>query len=227
MRTEFFTKLQYVRFALIYYSKYYSFVSKLERSVYIFCSAISCGSVAGWFVWGKVPFLWATLIAISQIITVSWPLLPYSRRRIGLEMMIPKLRTLANEMEHEWDVYNGDDDYDFVEAHFRYSSAIVQITNDYLGAEEIPILKSIDDAANKQQNEYIMRRFNIGNHESNRDTEYTERTVTKDHSTAAASSETETVLKSQVQDERNTLRGMRVQPISIPANPPKPSGNGG
>lgn len=161
MRDSFFTKLQYIRFALLYYMKYFSFVSTLERSVYVSCSVLSCGSIAGWFVWDKVPFIWATLIVCSQAISVAWPLLPFSNRRAGLSMIIPKLHELADNVEYEWDKHCNED-FDYTELHRLYSKQLTKLTVDCLGPEEIPSVRFLQKKADVEFEQYMQRRFDIG-----------------------------------------------------------------
>lgn len=52
---------------------------KRERTLNIILAIASSGSIAAWAVWQELPFMWGGIIALSQIITVIKPYLPYAK----------------------------------------------------------------------------------------------------------------------------------------------------
>jgi hypothetical protein len=51
----------------------------MERTINIFLAIASCGSIAAWAIFREYQFLWAIIIAFSQVITAIRPYIPYSK----------------------------------------------------------------------------------------------------------------------------------------------------
>ena len=52
----------------------------MEEPINIFLAVTSSGSIGGWVIWDKYSFLWAFIIAASQVINVVKQFLPYKTR---------------------------------------------------------------------------------------------------------------------------------------------------
>ena len=62
----------------------------------------SSGSIAVWAIWDQFPFIWASIIAISQVIFAVKPFLPYSQRLKLLVPYLDEIKNLYNKIEYNW-----------------------------------------------------------------------------------------------------------------------------
>ncbi len=83
--TEFKTHCYYIH-------EYLVSSEKCERRINIFLAITSCSSIAGWAIWSDFSVVWASIIAISQVITAIRPYLPFNAR-------IKPLRELSYSFE--------------------------------------------------------------------------------------------------------------------------------
>lgn len=74
----------------------------------ILLAIVSNGSIAGWLIWSKAQFVWAALVALSQLITAIRPHLPFQKRSRSLESLNIELTELLLYMEDKlYDVSEG------------------------------------------------------------------------------------------------------------------------
>ncbi len=67
-----------------------------------FQAFVSCGSVSAWALWDKLDFIWATLIAISQLLTALKAHIPFYKRKENLQKTYIQLVDLYQNIEHDW-----------------------------------------------------------------------------------------------------------------------------
>ena len=75
---------------------------RLDRYMKMFLAIVSSGSIAGWAVWKEAQFIWALLIAMSQVINAVRQFLPYRERMKALSALSRELEELAIHMEIKW-----------------------------------------------------------------------------------------------------------------------------
>lgn len=81
------------------YCKY----QKYERNINVFLAVMSSGSIATWAIWKKLDLLWASLIALSQLITAIRPYFQYHKYVKELGSKSLKSEYLNIEFERLWD----------------------------------------------------------------------------------------------------------------------------
>ena len=86
--------------AKYYFQFYKSQAARTDRILSIIIAIISSASVASWLIWQKWTFVWAAIIALSNILTILKPYLPYEKRVSAVSYMLPELKTLINDVEH-------------------------------------------------------------------------------------------------------------------------------
>lgn len=74
----------------------------IDRGIKIFLALISTGSIASWAIWKEAQFIWAFLIAISQVLNAILPYLPYKERMKALSALARELDELAIHTEIKW-----------------------------------------------------------------------------------------------------------------------------
>ena len=87
-----------------YYMEIYQAKDQITlRNINIFLAVTSSSSIAAWAVWQKVSWLWATIIAVSQVLNVAVMFLPHKRREKTLRTVLPQLHDLLLDCEDKYD----------------------------------------------------------------------------------------------------------------------------
>lgn len=94
---------------IFYVDEYINVSYKWDRRINVFVAITSSSSIAAWAIWNRYSFLWALLIAISQVIVAIKPHLPFSKRIEILSRVSALLQTLFNKADYQWyKISNGD-----------------------------------------------------------------------------------------------------------------------
>jgi len=96
--------------AWLFYLDGYSDESyRWQKRVDVFLAITSSSSIAAWVIWNKYSFVWAFLIAVSQVVTAIKPHLPFAKRLELLCKASNQLQVLFNKAEYNWyKVSNGE-----------------------------------------------------------------------------------------------------------------------
>jgi len=82
---------------------------KAERALNMFTAITSSTCIAAWAIWNQYNFIWALLIALSQVITAIKPYFPFSKRLEIIKALTDDVKKLFSEMEYNWyKVANGE-----------------------------------------------------------------------------------------------------------------------
>ncbi len=81
MRTNIWHQMIAARYKAIYLSYFNSYVRSMDRWLEGLLVVASSGAVAGWLVWTHLPWLWAAIIGLSQLVKVVKPYLPYLKEK--------------------------------------------------------------------------------------------------------------------------------------------------
>jgi hypothetical protein len=85
-----------------YINRYHSHVEGIDRSISMISAITSSASIAGWAIWQQLYYLWAVVIAGSQVLIAVKAYLPYKGRLQALAALGPELDLLALEAEDGW-----------------------------------------------------------------------------------------------------------------------------
>lgn len=77
------------------------------RSISIFTALTSSGSIAAWAIWHEISWLWAVIIALSQVLNVISAFLPYKQREKTLRSVLPQIHALLLDCEDMYDEVSG------------------------------------------------------------------------------------------------------------------------
>lgn len=69
----------------------------------IFLAVTSSSSIAAWAIWQKVSWLWAGIIAASQVLNAIVAFLPHKRREKTVRTLLPQLHELLLDCEDKYD----------------------------------------------------------------------------------------------------------------------------
>jgi hypothetical protein len=87
----------------VYYVQHYAVKqNKYDQIINIFLAITSSSSIAAWALWKEYQFIWAFIIAASQVITAIKPLLPYKKRLSALSKLGDMLSLIALKAERDW-----------------------------------------------------------------------------------------------------------------------------
>lgn len=75
---------------------------KRERTINIILALTSSSSISGWIIWKEYAMIWATIIALSQLVQVSKPLFPFTKYIKELQNKYIILEKLNLELEKLW-----------------------------------------------------------------------------------------------------------------------------
>ena len=89
--------------ASIYYLEIYAEHSyKWDRRVNVYGAIASSSSIAAWAIWKDWSYIWAFIIAISQVFTAIKEYLPFGRRLKFLRPFTEEMKLLYITMEYDW-----------------------------------------------------------------------------------------------------------------------------
>ncbi len=84
---------------IYYLEAYLQHYQKIDRWIKSLLAITSSSSIAGWVIWQKYSFVWAFLIAFSQLINSIKHLIPFAKREEIIKDILPELRKLLFECE--------------------------------------------------------------------------------------------------------------------------------
>lgn len=162
MQARYWRLLTDKRYKLIYINEYSDQCIKLQRMINVFLAITSSGAIAAWAIWKDYPFIWAGIIAISQVITAIKPYLPFEKRIEVMDEIIVQFTRLCNEMEAKWFyIANGTMTEEQInELYYDIEKRWTDIENGSLRGDSIPADPRLAAIANKKKDEYFDLLFN-------------------------------------------------------------------
>lgn len=85
-----------------YIHEYLISTESWDRKINGFLAITSCSSIAGWAIWQDFSFVWALIIASSQVVTAVKPFLPFSKRIKPLRGLSYAFDDLFVDLENDW-----------------------------------------------------------------------------------------------------------------------------
>lgn len=162
MRQQIWAALCNLRFKTYYISSQLVRFQKQERNLNIILAFASCSSIASWAVWQTVPFLWAGIIALSQVIAAIKPQFPLSKTVRELNSALIKLEYLALDFEKFWyqcEHKQLSDDL-ITETYYDLRKKSTEILN-FSDEIILPTIRSYIDKANLQTKTYLESNFRV------------------------------------------------------------------
>jgi len=75
---------------------------RIERVLKIILAITSSSSIGAWVIWNHLSWLWAAIIAFSQVVTAINPYLPFKNRIKAYSSLLHELEELMIQAEFKW-----------------------------------------------------------------------------------------------------------------------------
>jgi hypothetical protein len=75
---------------------------RIERVLKIILAITSSSSIGAWVIWNNLSWLWAAIIAFSQVVTAINPYLPFKSRLKSYSSLLHELEELMIQAEFNW-----------------------------------------------------------------------------------------------------------------------------
>jgi hypothetical protein len=100
---QYWLEMQQLRLSAIYVQRYRDSIARMETTVAAIRAITSSGSIGAWVIWRQYAFVWAALIAISQIADALRDVFPFRKRRQALSGWCNALNRLFVDAQRDWD----------------------------------------------------------------------------------------------------------------------------
>lgn len=153
------------RHSCFYFGRYKVVSNRWNNVITAFLTLTSVSSIAAWAIWSSISWLWAILIAASQILSAVRHLFSYPQRILLSSYLIPKIESLCLDIESEWrnirlGVIN---DTKISSTIHKYEKLYLEYESQFAPIGIFPQKKQIGDWASKMTKEYFdQKNFNIG-----------------------------------------------------------------
>jgi hypothetical protein len=133
-------ELDQLKVHVTYLELYQESTIKIDRRINMFLAITSSGSIGGWVIWQHLSWLWAGIIACSQVCTAVKGYLPFSKRVKSLQGITNELESLFLLMESKWyDISEGKLTEEEIHLlHMKYKEQRRSIIQKHLGADPLP-----------------------------------------------------------------------------------------
>lgn len=74
----------------------------IDRTLKIILAVASSSSIGAWVIWNHLSWIWAGIIALSQVISAINPYLPYKNRIKTYSSLLHELEELMIQAEFKW-----------------------------------------------------------------------------------------------------------------------------
>lgn len=148
--------------AWIYYLDIYAEKSyKWDRRINIYGAIASSSSIAAWAIWKDWSYVWAFIIAISQVLTAIKDFLPFGRRLKLLRPFIEDMKLLYIKIEYDWyKVAEGElTEKEINTLLFSYKKEFASIENKYIKEEVLLENSNYKEEADQKNNRYFANNF--------------------------------------------------------------------
>ncbi len=75
---------------------------RIDRILKIILAITSSASIGAWALWNQFSWLWASIIAFSQVISAVNPFLPYKNRIKAYSLLLNELEEIMIQAEFKW-----------------------------------------------------------------------------------------------------------------------------
>ena len=129
----------------------------MNRAINIFLAITSSGSICGWAIWDEYDFIWAIIIAASQLLNAIKQFLPYRTRLKAISGILRELGELLTSAEMKWfDVAEGNlTEEEINKLQFEVRKKETQSLQKHLGENTLPMKKKYFSEAEQLAEIYI------------------------------------------------------------------------
>lgn len=106
VREKYWAMYETVKFSERYFFFYREGAITCDTRIKAFLVLSSLSCIANLTLWENIPFVWALISAVAQIVSAIMYLFPYSDQVTALNFLLPELDILLNHIDHDWDRIN-------------------------------------------------------------------------------------------------------------------------
>jgi len=99
---KYWKELTLLKTHILYLEEYLLQTENIEYKINWFLAISSNSSICGWAIWSKHSFIWALIIAGSQLINATKSFLPYKKRMKAIRSLLHDLDELMIFIESKW-----------------------------------------------------------------------------------------------------------------------------
>lgn len=162
MRDKYWALYTYLVDCKFYYWHYREHSTFWDTAINLFLCITSVGGIATWAVWKQLPWLWAIIVAASQLINSFRKYLPFSKRITSVTMLLPELDGLINEIDHVWDkVDTGMEDEEISDAVYQFNCRYTELEYKYAKDSYFPRKKRCEKESLVDRENYFFQKYGI------------------------------------------------------------------
>lgn len=160
MRNKVWYGLSNVYFKAEYSASVSKYASTWGNVYSFFLAFASAASVGAWATWEKYPVLWASIVAVSQVMHIAKPYIPFLKQDKEYLEMSYKFRFLFLEYERLWhELENGIlSDDEITEEYFKLQRQAVEIDQAHKQSQ-VPVFKSLIVKASQETKKSLGNMF--------------------------------------------------------------------
>lgn len=159
MQNRYWNYMKEIKFDMFYLDLYAERSYMWNKLINIFTAVASSTSIAGWAMWQQHSFVWAIVIAASQVINAIKEWLPYRKRLKLIEMFIKNLSLLFNEIEYNWFIVASGDmtEEEINELLYHFKDEYTKMENEYMKGEILPDNKKFIEKVGRKTDSYFSK----------------------------------------------------------------------
>ena len=161
-QNQYWLEMQQLRLDAIYVRGYRDSIAKMETTIAAIRAITSSGSIGAWVIWRQYAFVWAALIAITQIADALRDVFPFRKRRQALSGWCNALNRLFVDAQRDWDsIASG------LLSNPKIASLTHQLRQKVQRYEEtylpdgLPKKQKLFDTAQTEMEEFFLNRYSI------------------------------------------------------------------
>lgn len=153
----------------MYQKKHRIFYLDLYREKYVLINIVlrcitaltSSASIAAWAIWKDFAYVWAFIIAVSQVISAIYEILPFKNRIIDMSALSSKWSGLYTQIEHEWYLIQNEEisDNDINDLITKYTQAWDAIDDNFFKNDVLPKNIRIENKSKEATKNYFAYNF--------------------------------------------------------------------
>jgi hypothetical protein len=148
-------------YALFYLNEHFERCVKLDRVITIFLAVAASSAIASWAIWQQFGFVWAVIVAGSQVITVINTYLPYKKRIKQINSLKDRLVPIYNEIESKWfDVSSGKLSKSSInKLHYEFTKKWSMAQEEFFNDDTLPSVERFKRKAEELKDKYFENLF--------------------------------------------------------------------
>lgn len=152
------------RYEILYAERFFRKSIKIQRIMDIVIALASLSSVGGWLAYAPLAFLWGGIIALSHIIVLIRPHLPYDKRADNIQNLFSLWRGVYLEIERDWyPISTGQvSEKSINNKIFDYNKRWIELETEYMKNDSFALAKKEGIAIAEENKTYFDRLTGVG-----------------------------------------------------------------